>query len=321
MPRLSFACALLTVLAASLVAQRPSGAGGGVRTLPVGALPVAIAVDAPTHRAFVLNQNGYSVSILDTQAARVLRTVPLGSPDHLPQDLTLSARTGLVFALNEGTNIDKPGTLSVLDAHDGHLRAVLPLSANPSGGALDARRSHLFVTSGPALSLLDARSGRLLRSAPSGASPRDPTFAARADRVFVANNDDNTLTTFDAATARPLRTAPVGESPGPMVVDERAGHVFVCNLFGASLDPLDGRAVVPEQDAHSATIVDTRAGRVLRTVHVGKEPVAVAIDARAGRAFIANLAGNSVSVLDVRRGRVLREVPVGAGPSTLAIDP
>ena len=279
MPRLSFVCALLTVLAASLVAQRATGASG-VRTLPVGALPVAIAIDAPTHRAFVLNQNDYSVSILDTQAARVLRTVPLGSPGHLPQDLTLSARTGLLFSLNEGTDIDKPGTLSVLDARDGHLRAVLPLGANPSGGALDARRGHLFVTSGSALGVLDARSGRLLHSAPSGASPRDPTVDVRADRVFVANNDDNTLTTFDAATGRPLHTAPVGESPGPMVVDARAGRAFIANLAGNSI-----------------SVLDIHTGRVLREIPVGTGPSILAIDPQGRRVIVANGAGNSVSIL------------------------
>lgn len=64
------------------------GASGRLlHAIPVGRLPDAVAVDARTHRAFVLSQMDSTVSVIDTRAWHVLRTVPVGlSPTTLAVD-------------------------------------------------------------------------------------------------------------------------------------------------------------------------------------------------------------------------------------------
>ena len=61
-------------------------------------------------------------------------------------------------------------------------------------------------------------------------------------------------------------------------------------------------------------------GAVVRTIHVGESPDAVAIDPGTDRVVVANLDDASVSVLDARRGIVLRTVSVGAQPLAVAVD-
>ena len=61
----------------------------------------------------------------------------------------------------------------------------------------------------------------------------------------------------------------------------------------------------------------------MRTVSVGIDPVAVAVDPQTGAAFVVNHGDGqmgSISVLDSRNGRVLRSVVVGDDPSMVAVD-
>ena len=59
---------------------------------------------------------------------------------------------------------------------------------------------------------------------------------------------------------------------------------------------------------------DASVGPLVRTVTVGRDPLAVAIAVHPGRIFVTNRGSNTVSVLDTRSGTVLRTLPVGARP-------
>ncbi len=61
------------------------------------------------------------------------------------------------------------------------------------------------------------------------------------------------------------------------------------------------------------------ASPLLRSVPVGRDPVALAVDARTGRVFVVGAAG-SVTTLDAATGRFLRSVAVGRGAQAVAVD-
>jgi YVTN family beta-propeller protein len=56
---------------------------------------------------------------------------------------------------------------------------------------------------------------------------------------------------------------------------------------------------------------DASVGPLVRTVTVGRDPLAVAIAVHPGRIFVTNSGSNTVSVLDARSATVLRTIPVG----------
>ena len=58
---------------------------------------------------------------------------------------------------------------------------------------------------------------------------------------------------------------------------------------------------------------------VLRSVPVGRDPVALAVDQRTGRVFVVGAAG-SVTTLDATTGAPLRSVAVGRGAQAVAVD-
>jgi len=111
----------------------------------------------------------------------------------------------------------------------------------------------------------------------------------------------------------------VGSFPVALAVAERQGHVFVLNQ-----DPR-------ETSLGSVSMLDSRTGRVLGVVPVGRGARTLAVDERTGRVFVLNagptasgaLGPNgaaSVSVLDAATGRVLRTTAVGRGAQALIID-
>src|SRR5205085_4272730 len=57
----------------------------------------------------------------------------------------------------------------------------------------------------------------------------------------------------------------------------------------------------------------------VRTITVGRTPLALAVDEHTRRVFVANYGAASVTMLDAASGATLATVPVAPQPSTLAV--
>src|SRR5207248_3076665 len=123
---------------------------------------------------------------------------------------------------------------------------------------------------------VDKRAGRAL------------VVSASADSWNGAPTGQGRVSVLDARTGALLRTVNVGPGSVTLAVDERAGHAFVANTgriqWYHNADGTDSyRAVNP-----SLSLLDTRTGRVLRTITLGGQvPYALAVDARTSRVFVA----------------------------------
>lgn len=173
--------------------------GALLRTVRVGASPVALAVDARTGRAFVVAADDNTLSVLDTRDGRVRRTVAVGI---MPVAVAVNVRRHRVYVVNAGD-----GTLSLLDARTGTLRHTRPLA--PAAGAfalapyalaVDEARDRVYVTAWGRLDqagvfvgkgrlfVLDAREGTVLRSIVVGVAPRVVTVESGSGRIVVVDS-------------------------------------------------------------------------------------------------------------------------------------
>jgi YVTN family beta-propeller protein len=242
--------------------------GEYLRTVPVGALPVAVAVDPQTRRAFVaslglLNPAGAPsrVSVLDNASGRVLRTVAVGAyPALVVVDvvggrvLVVHRWSGTLGAGDAGQGIGDAGT-EVLDARSGRLLATLPAGAVapeslPQGTpaslvAVDERRGHVFVLERAAdepaagrVRILDDRKARVLRSVPVAPFSVALALDAPAGRLFVlhAAADCHTPSSAWAALPASVRrwlpflTPPAPPLGTPQLACARYGSVSVFDL-------------------------------------------------------------------------------------------
>lgn len=285
--------------------------------------PHALAIDTRTGHTFVamagLNGIHAHVVTLDTRMGALLYTASVGSNGLVvdPRALVVDSETGRVLEVNGDT------TESILDARSGHVLRTLAVGnglALPQAMALSERDGRAFVlgVGGAArLSILDARSGGLVRTIPLDGRPQWLAVAPRTHHLFVssAQADEVATTLLDANTGHVIHAEAVG---GPIAVDERTGHAFVANA--PYYDTTAGRA----KTTHTVSVLDVRTGRLVRTIQVGANPSAVAVDAVHGRVVVAMGAGGmtpgKVAIVDAATGRLLHTASVGWNPAAIAID-
>jgi YVTN family beta-propeller protein len=215
------------------------------------------------------------------------------------------------------------------------------------------------------VTMLDARTGRVLHTTSVGGYPDQLQINPRTERVFVLNQIDGSVSVLDARTGALQRTLTLSVGPA-QAVDHQTPDIFVfdgvtgvggtrpipghvgTNLvavldapggsrlqiiawspqpgWGLAVDGATERLFVPDMATDRVDLFDAVHGQYLRSVRVGANPVAVALDPRTRRAFVASLSpasptrpASSVSVLD-SGGRVLRTVAVGPDPALVAVD-
>jgi len=185
----------------------------------------------------------------------------------------------------------------------------------PAALAVDAHRSHVFVTSFSTgtVSMIDTRTGALLQTMQVGLQPVAVVADTATGRVFVTSEGDplnpnvgSTVSVLSADTGLALSSVAVGKL-GPqddIAVDEKSSRVFVANYGNRTV-----------------TMLDARDGTILHVVRTGSAPYAVAVLPHLRRAFVTNQGDGTVAVLDTHDASLLRTIRVGGNPSVVVADP
>jgi len=340
--------------------------GALVRTTRVGMDPVQAVLDMTAGRLYVLSQEPFesgttgpvrpgSVSVLDATTGALVRTTRVGINAVA---LAVDERHGRVFALaREPQASDDPssGDTSVLDAATGALIRTFPRTGG-TALAVSARTGRLFVASAlscpPArsvddqvnpgcLDVLDATTGRRVAT-----HPLSQTVGLRAMAVddpagrvvallegmrggVVDAQYASHAAVFDATTGALLHSAETSSS--------RQTYAFALNVAvgrAAVVVGPDGYDIQNHSGGADVGVVETRGGRVLRTVGraVGPSGLAagVVIDARIGRVVALTQPLSDVrkapdglatlTMLDARTGRLLHTAHGQAGDVALGLD-
>jgi len=266
-----------------------------------------------------------------------LLLVALGGLSFAERPLPPSPTVRLTITLNGGLGadalaVDAPlghvavgdsldGAVRLFDDRDGRLLRTIGLGAAFASQALavDTRVHHLFVDgpaadgSGSRLWTLDMRTGVLFQATHLTGVVASIGVDEGAGRVVVADEEGARVTILDTRTGRVQRTTRVGRAPLATAVDGSLGLAYA--VAGGAY-----RAGYPAGEG-AVSVLDTRTGRVRRTVTVGVMPGAIAVDDAAGLAVVANSGDRTVSMLATRDGALHgAAVPVGARPSAVAVD-
>jgi len=159
-----------------------------VRTVAVGRMPGALAIDERTGRVFVVNRQSNSVSVLDARTGSVLRTTLVGRASLA---VTVDDRISRAFILSS------TGSMAVLDTMSGRVLQTLSIGQRASAMAMDARHARVIIAH---TALLD-------------------------NKGHATGN--GWVSELDAVTGRVLRVVPVQGDPRAIAVDEGTGHVIV----------------------------------------------------------------------------------------------
>ena len=297
---------------------------GLVATVVLCGLVVLVPETHAAGRAYVSNEDGESVSVIDTGTEQVIATIAVGKR---PRGLKLNADGSLLYVAVSGLPKCPP---SVPDAEcaklkrdlqaDGiaristatlKLTGVLKSGSDPEQFDLSQDGKRLFVSNEDSAqaTVLDTGNGSIVASVPLGHEPEGVRVAPNGKWVLVTSETDNALSLVDAQTLKVLKTIKVGVRPRDLAFTADSSVAYVSGEGDASLTrvPIPAGAPVTQ---------------VLQLPKTAR-PMGVVFDAVRKRVYMTTGRGGTVAVVALEGGveKLVTEVPVGARPWGIALSP
>ncbi len=189
------------------------------------------------------------VEIHDARTFRRLRRLETGrSPSHM-----WFSPDGRWFV---NTN-QHSHTATVIDTQAMAVAHTLRVDPLPAGLEISADGRYLFVASGGAgtISVFTTDEWKLVKKVPSGADAHEMVAARDGRTIYVTNRGENTVSAFDVAHQQVGAKFAVPGGPDMPMLSPDGGQLWVSGRYG-----------------DTATVVDTRTLRILRTFRTGHSP-------------------------------------------------
>jgi DNA-binding beta-propeller fold protein YncE len=209
--------------------------------------PQAVAIDAVTNQAFIVNQGSNSVSVVSLGTAGQFRSLQIveSSPAIAfvtnPTSAVTLTINGIGFSGSPQVVVD--GT--ALPAGDVTVVSNRQILATiPASMLTNARNFIVYVQSGGQWS--NTTELALIQPVPVGNSPVGVAIDQDLDQAVVTNNADNTVSILNLLTGAPIlsgSTVSVGSNPEGVAVIARLGLAVVANNGSNSATVVDEAGV------------------------------------------------------------------------------
>ena len=273
--------------------------------LVAGVLLLATPLCVQAGRAYVTNEDGESVSVLDTDKAEVVATVNVGKR---PRGLKLSRDGKALYVSNEeGSSVQE---ISIADKI---IAREIATGAEPEGIAVTADGKTLYVTSEVTdmVHVIDLAVGAVTDNIVVGTRPRRFLLLPNSNELWVSNELSGQVSVIDRATNKVSTTIDF-VPPGFRQVDVTPVGMATTK---------DGKtAIVALGHANHVAIVDTATKKVKDYVLVGTRAWGVALDRDERVLYVANGLSDDLSVVEMGSHKAIRTVPVGHVPQSVLVD-
>lgn len=288
--------------------------------MSAGAIASIAHAAAPAGRAYVSNEDGHSITVIDTQRAEVIETIAVGKR---PRGLKLSQDGSRLYVAVSGlpkcpptvpdeecAKLERDLTadgIAIVDTARRKVIKVLEAGSDPEQFDLSADGKRLFVSNEDAstASVVDIDSGKVVARIAVGREPEGVVVAPNGRWVLVTNESDNSVSVIDAQTLKVVKSVKVGQRPRDMAFTTDSKLAYVSGEFDASLYRISVPAGEP----------------VERLLQLRKEarPMALVLDTRHNRLYMSTGRGGTVAVIDIAGPKLIAEIPVGARPWGIAL--
>jgi YVTN family beta-propeller protein len=277
--------------------------------------------------AYVSNEDGNSVSVIDTRLAEVVATIDVGKR---PRGMKIDRAGARLFVAVSGLPKCPPSVpdeecakrkrdlsadgIAIIDTASHKVVRVLAAGSDPEQFDLSVDETRLFVSNEDAgrASVVDIASGKLVASIPVGTEPEGVVVSPNGRWVFVTNESDHAVSVIDARTLKVVKSVLVGQRPRDIAFAPDSRVAYVSGEFDASLYRI-------------AVQGDEPASRVLQ-LRKEARPMAMVLDSRRQRLYMSTGRGGTVAVIDLANHgaksdglQLLAEVPVGTRPWGIAL--
>ena len=205
---------------------------------------------AYAERAYVSNEDGQTVTVIDTGKGAVIETVNVGKR---PRGLKLSKDGEHLYVAVSGLPKCPPNIpdeeceklerdleadgIAVVDTATLKVLKVLEGGSDPETFDLSADGQLLFVTNEDAAktSVLDVKNGAIKAQIAVGKEPEGVRVSPNGKWVLVTNESDNAVAIIDAHTHKVLRTVAVGKRPRDVAFTPDSRTAYVSGEFDSSV--------------------------------------------------------------------------------------
>jgi YVTN family beta-propeller protein len=306
--------------------------------LPASARIVHAAAAKQVVKAYVGNFKDNTVSVIDTDAGKVVATVPVAAGPH-GLAITRDGRT--LYVSGDGSS-----SLDVIDTGTDKVVKTIDVGKAPNGVALtpDNRLLLVAVYDENRVTFIDTSTQSVIATVPV---PKPHTMGISPDgkRAYVTVQEPGHfgLALIDLATRSIVRNLALEKTPrdGEFSYD---GKVFYFTEAGVSsvqvLDPASNKIVaqiptgvsphfvgyprgsefgmVVVQGPGELLLFDPATNKPARSFTVGKQPHWAAESADGKTAYVTNEGSNDVTVVDLANGRT-KTIAVGNAPRKIVV--
>jgi PQQ-dependent catabolism-associated beta-propeller protein len=278
------------------------------------------ALPAQAGRAYVSNEDGQSVSVLDTARGEVIATIEVGKR---PRGMKLNKDGTRLYVAVSGLPKCPPTVpdeecaklerdlaadgIAVVDTRTNKVLKLLKAGSDPEQFDLSADGKRMFVANEDVAttSVVDIESGKVLERIAVGQEPEGVVVSPNGKWVLVTNESDNAVSIIDTATLKILKSVQVGKRPRDAAFTPDSSAAYVSGEFDASLY----RIAVPQGEP------------VERVLQLRKEarPMSVVLDSKRSRLYLSTGRGGTVAVVNLDGLELIKEIEVGKRPWGLAL--
>jgi DNA-binding beta-propeller fold protein YncE len=168
----------------------------------------------------------------------------------------------------------------------------------------DPANHRLFIARQNRVMVVDEDSGKLLGEVTGINGAHGTALAEATGHGFATSGNDQSVVMFDLKTLKVLARIPAAEDADAILYDNASNRVFTLN-----------------GDAHSSTVIDPQAGKLVTNISLGGKPE-YGVSAGNGKVY-ANLTDTSEVVeINAKTAAVVRRWPTGPckQPVAMAID-
>lgn len=291
-------------------------------------LLVVICLVAPAAwagRAYVSNEDGNSVTVIDTQRAEVIATIDVGKR---PRGMKVDRAGKRLFVAVSGLPKCPPTVpdeecaklkrdmnadgIAIVDTASHQVLRVLAAGSDPEQFALSKDETRLYVSNEDTgrVSVVDVASGKVVASVAVGAEPEGVVVSPDGRHVLVTSESGHSVAIIDAHTYQALRSVSVGQRPRDIAFTPDSATAYVTGEFDASL--------------YRITLRDDQAPRQVLQLRKEARPMAVILDAPRKRLYVSTGRGGTIAVVDTADAaapKLLSEIAVGTRPWGIALSP
>ena len=278
-----------------------------VAQIPVGGVPWGVAVGPGGDRIYVANAKSGTVSVIDGQSKSVTATLSVGSK---PMGIAVSEDGKHVMVANSDS-----GTVTLIDAEALLVTGTVAVGSYPEGvsfmseyGTFSADDGYFVVTLRGCGCVVPVQRN-LQVGKPYAVGPSPTAVASAWPYFYVADANVGTLAsvnTFNAFGWFPPQYSLIGGSLSGLAFT-RNSPKFPAGILLLSNSAANNVSVVAPPPQSFMKYAD---------VHVGTQPMGVAVTPNGHKAYVANFGSGSVSVIDFKTLQVATTIAVQKNPAS-----